>query len=218
MEPWASFFFLSRAPSTTGSRNFSWQAVKALWGSITAHVTVKPSAETNANGILFGEVAHPAYSEEDEEAFSFPPLTAKECITPPAAPLYAQVPSLDGYLHLHLHLRQSYPERLTMRALVDEAWIPQMATVQISSRKETVGDTPVIPERACQRKVLCLKKKEKKKQQETDGWVCFRWWWITWLSGFRGWMNELEPVFHLKTGLFVLNVASRAVFSLVIYC
>lgn len=31
-------------------------------------------------------------------------------------------------------------------------------------------------------------------------------------------MNELEPVFHLKTGLFVLNVASRAVFSLVIYC
>lgn len=63
-----------------------------------------------------------------------------------------------------------------------------------------------------------FKKKEKKKQQETDGWVCFRWWWITWLSGFRGWMNGLEPVFHLKTGLFVLNVASRAVFSLVIYC
>ena len=31
-------------------------------------------------------------------------------------------------------------------------------------------------------------------------------------------MNELEPVFHLKTGLFVLNVASRADFSLVIYC
>lgn len=35
-----------------------------------------------------------------------------------------------------------------------------MAMAQISSRKETVGDTPVIPERACQRKVLHLKRKE----------------------------------------------------------
>lgn len=45
-----------------------------------------------------------------------------------------------------------------------------MATVQISSRKETVGDTPVIPERACQRKVLSLKKKEKE-EATRDGWM-----------------------------------------------
>lgn len=94
-------------------------------------MTVKPSTETNTNGILFGEVAHPAYSggRGEEEAFSLynpsapPSLTAKECSAPPAALLYAQVPSLDGYLHLHF--RQPYPEQLTMSAVVDEAWIPQ---------------------------------------------------------------------------------------------
>lgn len=78
--------------------------------------------------------------------FFFPLLTAKECNTPPAALLYTQVPSLDGYLHSHLHFRQSNSERVTMRAVVDEAWIPRTVLVQVSSGKEAVSDIPVIPE------------------------------------------------------------------------
>lgn len=155
MESWA-FFCLSRAPSTPSSRNFSWQAGKALWGSITAYVTVKPFTETNTNGILFGMVAYPI-QRESRKRFLSPLLTAEECNTPPAALLYTQVPSLDGYLHLHLHFRLSKPERATNRAVVDEAWIPQTAIVQVSSRKEAVSDIPVILEWACQRELTGIK-------------------------------------------------------------
>lgn len=74
-------------------------------------VTVKPSTETNTNGILFGEVSHTAHSEEEEEAPPSPKPSTKECSTPPTAPLCSEVPSPDGYFHLHLYLRRGEATR-----------------------------------------------------------------------------------------------------------
>lgn len=52
-------------------------------------VTVKPSTETNANGILFSEVSHTAHSEEEEEAPPSPNPALKNAAHPQQR-LYAQ--------------------------------------------------------------------------------------------------------------------------------
>lgn len=52
-------------------------------------VTVKPSTETNTNGILFSEVSHTAHSEEEEEAPPSPNPALKNAAHPQQR-LYAQ--------------------------------------------------------------------------------------------------------------------------------
>lgn len=71
-------------------------------------MTVKPSAETSANGILYGEVAPPAYSVGDEEDFCVLPHHEGMQHTPGRA--FILTSAIAGRLFTFA-LRESRPEQ-----------------------------------------------------------------------------------------------------------